>query len=147
MKTTKIIATAALMLLLAVQSKSQSTKPCDKWLTDFIQVNPKMNDGGRIDKYVESELQGHTSLKNATCMVGIQVSVNCLGEFSYQQMDYPNNKSLKAECAELLKTTEAIMNGIKNLSPGTIEGKKQDFIFKLVVKVKNNGKPVTEILY
>ena len=75
------------------------------------------------------------------------VYVNCLGEFSFDEMTYRNNALLQTQCNELLKATEVIMSGIKTLSPGTIRCEKKDFTFKLVVRIKHNGDAVAEVLY
>ena len=148
MKTIKAFPVTCMLLLITAMAPAQNVKPCDEWLTGFIQVSPKMSDGSGIDKYVATQLQSETLLKNsATCMVGLLVHVNCRGEFSYEKMSYSNNSSLHAQCDDLLKATETIMKGIKTLSPGTIDGNKKDFTFKLLVRVKRNGKPVTEVLY
>jgi hypothetical protein len=135
-------------LLLNIVAPAQQIKPCDNWLTDFIQVQPKVSDGTPINKYVVEKLMNDTSLKNmATCMVGLRIYTNCNGELSYVEQDYRNNPLLKSQCNALLQKTEFIINGINHFSPGTIGHQPKDFIFKLVVKVKGNGKPVAEILY
>jgi hypothetical protein len=135
------------LLLISFSSSPQKTEPCNAWLTDFIQVEPKVSDGTPIDKYVIGKLLGDTSLKAmATCMVGLRIYVNCNGAFSYDKQDYRNNSLLAPQCSALLRKTEHIINGIK-LLPGTIGGDKKDFAFKLVVRVKHDGKPVAEILY
>ena len=127
---------------------AQKTNACDAWLTDFVQVEPKVGDGEHIDKYVVQKLLGDSSLKEmATCMVGVKIYANCKGEFSYEKQNYRNNPALNAQCKLLLKKTEHILNGIKVLVPATIAGKEKDFAFKVVVRVKRNGDPVAEVLF
>ena len=128
--------------------QAQKVKPCDNWLSDYIQVEPKVADGTPIDKYLVQKLTDESSLKEmVTCMVGLRVYVNCNGELSYEEQTYRNKPSMKLQCAALLQKTKAIINGINHFSPGTIAHQPKDFIFKLVVMVKGNGKPVAEILY
>ena len=142
-------ASVIVLCLLCVEIVSaQKIKPCCEWLTDFVQVEPKVDNGIHIDKYVVQKLQGDTSIKEmATCMVGVKIYANCKGEFSYEKQDYSNNAMLNAQCKVLLKKTENILNSIKALLPATIGGKAKDFAFKLVVRVKPNGEPIAEILY
>jgi hypothetical protein len=144
MKTLTIIC----LLVLSCTVSGQKIKPCDTWLTDFIQVTPKISDGAPIDKYVVSKLIGDTSLKSmATCMIGFRLYINCNGELSYEKQDYANNPLLASQCKALLHKTETIVKGIKQLAPGKIGKENKDFICKLVVRVKKNGNPVAEILY
>jgi hypothetical protein len=129
-------------------ASAQTVKPCTKWLADFISVAPIMNDGGKIDAYVAEKLRGDTSLKSeANCMVGLKISVNCNGEFSYDKMEYRNSILSAVQCNNLLQATEHIVDGIKQFSPGTINNQKKDFVFKLIVRVTCSGKAKTEILY
>jgi hypothetical protein len=129
-------------------ASAQKIKPCESWLSGFAQTEPKTVDGIAINKYVAGKLSGDTSLRPfATCMVGLIVYANCKGELSYEKQDYRNNPSLASQCATLLKKTEQIINGLKTVKPATVGGSEKDLIFKLVVKVKHNGKPVAEILY
>jgi hypothetical protein len=147
MKTLLIICICTFWLQIG-SALAQKIKPCDNWLTDFIQVEPKISDGTPIDKYVIQKLMGESSLKSMTsCMIGLKIYVNCNGQLSYEEQDYRNNPLLKSECAALLQKTETIINGINHFSPGAIGHQPKDFTFKLVVKVKGNGKPVAEILY
>ena len=128
--------------------QSQIVKPCDSWETGFLQTDPKMEDGSSIAEYIATRLQADTALLRAsTCMVGLSISLNCKGEFSYEKQDYKNKTSLSAQCAELLQKTENIVDAIKTLKPGKIGNQNKDFVFKLVVKVKNNGIAAAEILY
>jgi hypothetical protein len=137
-----------LLLLLSFACPAQKIKPCDTWLTDFIQIEPKTSEGTPIDKYVIGKLIDDTALKNmATCMVGLRIYSNCNGELSYEKQDYSNNPLLASQCKTLLRKTEAIMKGIKEFAPGRMGKQNKDFIFKLVVRVKRNGKPVAEVLY
>ena len=145
MKTISII---CVIWLQAIMVYSQKIKPCDSWLTDFIQVEPKMDDGTPIEKYVVQKLTEDASVRNmATCMVGLQIYSNCHGELSYEKQDYANNPFLETKCIALLQKTEAILKSVNRLSPGTLGHQPKDFIFKLVVQVKHNGKPIAEILY
>ena len=145
MKTTLFTCT---LLLLVIAGSAQSVKPCEDWVTDFIQVNPKMNDGSAIDKYVTTKLLDDASLKSkATCMIGLKIYVNCRGEYSYEKQPYRNNPALTAQCDNLLQQTESILNGVKTFLPGKIAGENKDFTFKIVVKVKHNGQPTAELLY
>ena len=147
-KAMKTLIPVFLSFFLINSSYSQLVTPCETWLTDFIQVDPKMDDGNSIAKYITAHLHSDTSmLSSATCMVGLRVSVNCKGEFSYEKQDYRNKSSLSSQCANLLQRTENIMGGIKTLLPGTIHCEKKDFVFKVVVKVKHNGDAVAEVLY
>ena len=109
MKTMKLI---YLLVLLSSGAFAQKIKPCDDWQTDFIQVEPKTDNGLAIDKYVEQQLLKDTSLRTmATCMVGIKVYANCNGEFSYEPQTYRNNASLSKQCNALLKKTEHAIQG------------------------------------
>jgi hypothetical protein len=130
-------------------TNAQTAKPCDKWLTDFIQVAPKTSDGESIATYVAGKLQNDNSLISAVanCMVGLRIAVNCNGEFSYDKMEYPNSSLSAVQCSDLLQATVDIIKGIKLFSPGTISNQKKDFVFKLVVKVTHSGKAKAEILY
>jgi hypothetical protein len=144
MKTFTIIS----FLVLSCVVSAQNIKPCDAWLTDFVQVAPKVSDGTPINKYVLSKLLEDTSLKSmATCMVGLRLYTNCNGELSFEKQDYSNNPLLTSQCKALLRKTEAIMKGIKQLAPARIGKDNKDFICKLVVHVKRNGQPTAEILY
>ena len=144
MKTLTIIC----LLVLSYGVSAQKIKPCDTWLTDFIQVDPKINDGTPINKYVAGKLMNDTSLKSmATCMVGFRLYINCNGELSYEKQDYRNNPLLTSECKALLRKTEAIVKGINQLTPARIGKENKDFICKLVVRIKHNGQPSAEILY
>ena len=143
-----VLVTLCLSILTGTGAIAQAVKPCDSWLTDFITIAPKMSDGGKIDAYVAGKLQSDTSLKHeANCMVGLRISVNCNGGFSYDKMEYRNSASSAVQCSNLLKSTEQIIEGIKELSPGTIDNKKKDFVFKLVVRVTHGGIAKAEILY
>ena len=145
MKTLLVI---CMLWLQAAVVHAQKVKPCDNWLTDFIQVEPKVSDGTPIDKYIAQKLMDEATLKSmVNCMVGLQIYVNCNGELSYEEQNYRNDLALKSQCTALLQKTEAIINGVNHFSPGSTGHQPKDFIFKLVVKVKGNGKPVAEILY
>jgi hypothetical protein len=144
----KALAALCVIGLTGSVANAQTVKPCDKWLTGYISVVPKMSDGVGIDKYVARKLQSDTLLKSAAnCMVGLRIAVNCNGEFSYDKVDYPNNSLSAAQCGALLQATERLIDGIKLFSPGTISKQKKDFVVKLVVRVTHNGKAKTEILY
>lgn len=137
-----------LLSILTYGASAQKIKPCETWLTGYVDVDPKMSDGSSITKYVVGKLQADTSLKSkASCDVGLMMYVNCHGEFSYERMEYSNNPLIAAKCSELLQSLEGILKGITILSPGKIGVEKKDFIFTLVVKIKHNGKPEAEILY
>ena len=139
----------AIILMLCFEiASAQKIKPCDEWLTDFVQVEPKADNGVHIDKYIVQKLLGDTTIKGmATCMVGVKIYANCKGEFSYEKQNYRNNPALNTQCKLLLKKTENILNSLKTLQPATIGGKEKDFAFKLVIRVKRNGEPVAEVLY
>ena len=144
----KTLSITSALLMFFFASPAQNIKPCDDWLTDFIQVEPKMNDGAAIDKYITAKLLDDASLKSkATCMIGLKVYVNCNGEFSYEAQPYRNKPALAVQCENLLEQTERILDGAKTLLPGKIAGEKKDFAFKLVVKVKPNGQPIAELVY
>ena len=144
MKTLVVICLEMLFFI----GSAQKIKPCEEWQTDFIQVEPKITDGERIDKYVQQKLMGDTSLREmATCMVGLRIYANCNGEFSYERQTYRNNPALNRQCKLLLKKTESILNNVTTLAPATIAGKQKDFAFKLVVRIKKDGEPVAEVLY
>jgi hypothetical protein len=146
--TINVLATLCFIVFIGTAVSAQAVKPCDTWLTDFITVAPKMSDGGKIETYVARKLQSDTSLKYAAnCMVGLRILVNCNGKFSYDTMQYRNSASSAIQCSNLLKTTEEIMAGIKEFSPGTIDKQKKDFVFKLVVRVTHGGIAKAEILY
>ena len=133
---------------LTMSTAAGKINPCDKWTVDFIQVDPRVNDGTSIDKYVQSKLQDDTSLQGMiNCMVGLRIYSNCNGEFSFENQPYLNDDRSAKECKILQQKIVTIMKGIKNLKPGRTARKDQDFIFKLVVRVKRNGKPSAEILY
>jgi hypothetical protein len=135
MKTLLII--SYMLWLQADSVQAQKIKPCDNWLTDFIQTEPKISDGTPINKYVAQKLMDEPQLKSMiSCMVGLRIYVNCNGELSYDEQFYRNNPLMKAQCDALLQKTESILNGISHFSPGTIGHQPKDFIFKLVVKVK-----------
>jgi hypothetical protein len=136
------------LLVLSYAAPAQKIKPCDAWLTDFIQVEPKIIDGTPINKYVVGKLMNDTSLKSmATCMVGLRLYTNCNGELSYEKQDYPNNPLLAPQCKALLRKTESILKGLNQLAPARIGKENKDFICKLVVHIKHNGQPVAEVLY
>jgi len=137
-----------LMALAAMGASAQTIKPCDKWLTGYIEVVPKMLDGMRIDNYVTGKLQSDTSLKaEEDCLVGVEMWVNCKGEFSFVRMQNRNKTSMTTKCATLQKELEKIIRQIKSFAPGSIGTEKKDLNFKVVVKIKENGKPVAELLF
>jgi hypothetical protein len=136
------------IILFSLKSGAQTIAPCEKWITDFVRVEPKLSNGNDIDKYVLSKLEGDTSLKRmAGCMVGLRIYSNCNGELSFEKQPYINDEQLTSQCLILQHKLERIMKEVKSLNPARTAGKNRDFIFKLVVKIKRNGKPVTEILY
>jgi hypothetical protein len=145
MKTQMII---GFLLFISLAAPAQKVKPCDKWNMDYIQVDPKISNGSPIDKYVLAKLQEDTSLKAmATCMAGLRIYANCNGEFSFEKQAYINDERLARQCIILQHKIKTIMNGVKSLTQGRKSGKSKDLIFKLVVRIKRNGKPVAEILY
>lgn len=144
MKTTTLI----ILLLAAFGTQAQTVKPCDAWQYGYAQSEPKMPDGTKLNKYVLNKLEGTISLKDKTSgEVGLYINVNCKGEFSFVDMNYPNNNLSTDEYNDLLKKTESIVKDIKVLAPANIGGKSQDFVFKLVVRVKKGGKLYATTIY